>query len=48
MERKWEAKLVLNRAKVVPHLQRASVRVNAWLRLRSNGEGSLCKYSCKA
>jgi hypothetical protein len=38
MERKWEAKLVLNHAKVVQHLQRVSVRVNAWLRRRSNGE----------
>jgi len=39
--KKWEAKLVLNHAKVVLHLQRASVRVNAWLRRRSNGEWSL-------
>ena len=36
MERKWEAKLVLNHAKVAQPLWRASVRVNAWLRLRSN------------
>jgi hypothetical protein len=46
MERKSEAKLVLNHAKVAQPLQRVSVKVNAWLRLRSNGEGSLCKYSC--
>ena len=37
MERKWEAKLVLSLARVAQHLWRASVRVNAWLRRRSNG-----------
>ena len=47
MERKWEAKLVLNRAKVVQHLWRASARVNAWLRLRSNGEGSYANIHAK-
>jgi len=44
MERKWEAKLVLNHAKVAQRPQRASARVSAWLRLRSNGEGFVCQY----
>ena len=47
MERKWEAKLVLNRAKVVPHPQRVSVRVNAWLRRKSNGKGSYANIHAK-